>query len=210
MNKVLVIGASGQIGQRLLSILSSKHIPTIAMVRNAKKLPTPNSNIEVIEADLEGEFSHAMQGCSTVVFTAGSGPTTGLDKTFLVDLWGAAKAIDTAKAHNIKHFIMVSSRGAGNPDNGPVAIKPYCIAKHFADEHLVRSGLNYTILRPGRLTDAPIKSTISTTRPAAPEAQFISREITAQAIAHCINNRAVDGKIFELYEGEKTLSELLA
>lgn len=212
MDKTLIIGASGQIGTLLLHTLAELSLPTVAMVRNKQSLAAnlqALNGIDIIEADLEKDISNAMRGCSTVIFTAGSGANTGLDKTLLVDLWGAAKAVDAAKASNVKHFIMVSSRGAANPDTGPAAIKPYCVAKHFADEHLIRSGVNYTILRPGRLTNAPIVNTITTEKPTDPELQFISREVTAQVITHCINNSAAHKKIYELYEGNQTILDAI-
>ena len=208
MNKILIIGASGKIGKILLASLSQSQYTTVAMVRNSHQCVFPES-VEVIEANLEDNFEFAMQGCNTVIFTAGSGAGTGLDKTLLVDLWGARKAIDAAKAHEVNHFIMVSSRGADNPDLGPIAIKPYLVAKHFADDYLQQSGLNYTILRPGRLTDDEGTGLIKTQRPADPEAQFISRKDTASVIAHCLDNKLVVGKIYELYKGPESIEDVI-
>jgi uncharacterized protein YbjT (DUF2867 family) len=208
MNKILVIGASGKIGR----ILFSKHLDAfstaVAMVRSRRKQDFA-APVEVVEADLEQEIDFTMEECSTVVFTAGSGANTGLDKTLLVDLWGACKAIDAAKKHGVEHFIMVSSRGADNPDNGPMAIKPYLVAKHFADEYLIQSRLNYTILRPGRLTDSEATGLINITRPTDPEKQTISREDTAKVIVHCLNNKSVVNKIYELYKGLNTVESVI-
>lgn len=209
MKKILVIGASGKIGRILVSKLSDLSHPTRAMVRDRHKCTFPES-VEVVEADLEGDIASAMSGCGTVVFTAGSGAGTGLDKTLLVDLWGARKAIESAKASGVEHFIMVSSRGADNPDFGPVAIKPYLVAKHFADEYLINSGLNYTVLRPGRLTDDAGSGLIKTRRPKDPDEQFISREDTARAIIHSLNNKSTVGKVYELYEGQERIEDAIA
>ncbi len=96
MKKVLIIGANGKIGRILTSRLSESGFPVVAMVRDRNGCSF-HSSVEVVEADLEGDIHSAMQGCGTVVFTAGSGAKTGLDKTLLVDLWGASKAIDAAK-----------------------------------------------------------------------------------------------------------------
>ncbi len=208
MSKILIIGAAGKIGTLLTTQLSTSNEAIVAMVKDKSACDFPQ-NIEVIEADLEADFSHALTACSTVVFTAGSGAHTGCDKTLLVDLWGAVKAIDAAKLQRVKHFIIVSARNAGNPELGPSAIKPYLIAKHFADQYLVNSGLNYTILRPGRLTDEIGIGLIRTTRPAEASQQLISRQDTANSIAHCINNASTLGKIYELYTGEQKIEEAL-
>lgn len=208
MEKTLVIGASGKIGQLLLPLLISSNIPVVAMVRDSNKL-VPMDGVEIVEADIEGEFGFALKNCNRVIFSAGSGATTGLDKTFLVDLWGARKAIDYAKATSIQHFVMISSRGADNPDKGPTAIKPYLIAKHFADEYLVNSGVTYTILRPGRLTDDDGQGLITSDRPNNPEEQAISRIDTARVVLHCLKNPAVKNKIYELYKGDSPINRTI-
>ena len=204
MGKTLVIGASGKIGRILLSKYTESIISPVAMVRDQRKQGFSKS-VEVVEADLEQDIDSVMNGCSTVVFTAGSGAGSGLDKTLLVDLWGARKAIDASKKAGIDHFIMVSSRGADNPDYGPLAIKPYLVAKHFADEYLIQSGLNYTILRPGRLIDDEGSGLINTIRPQNPEKQVISRDDTAKVIVHCLHNKKVSNKIYELYKGQDSV-----
>lgn len=208
MRNVLVIGASGQVGRILVSELTQLGIPTVAAVRNKHQLSF-QEEVTVVEADLESDITPAMDTCETVVFLAGSGAHTGADKTLLVDLWGAVKAIEAARSCDIKHFIMVSARDAGDPDRGPVAIKPYLIAKHFADGYLECSGLNFTILRPGRFIDIEGEGLITTQRPSEPDMQFITRSDTASAIVHCINNPSVIGNIYEIYAGSEPIDRVI-
>ncbi|WP_096086144.1 SDR family oxidoreductase [Agaribacterium haliotis] len=211
MNKILVIGANGKIGRILCTKIAERGLACKAMLRDIHNTDF-SPEVERVEADLEGDISHAMKDCDCVIFSAGSGAQTGFDKTLLIDLWGAKKAIDCAKDNNIKHFIMVSSRGADNPDNGPQRIKPYLVAKYFADDYLQKqqgSKLNYTILRPGRLTDSKACGLVRTDRPASQELQQISRADTADAIIHCLNNHKVHNKVFELFEGDRPISEAL-
>jgi len=210
MKKTLIIGASGKIGKMITALLHDNNHSVAAMVRNMNKVQELVSlGINVVEGNLEENFESAFSGCERVVFSAGSGAGTSADKTLLIDLWGACRAIDIVKENNICHFIMVSSRGADNPDKGPIAIKPYLIAKHFADNYLIASGLNYTILRPGRLLDERGTGLIRTTRPISPEEQVISREDTAKAIYHCLTNNKTIGKIYELYKGDIPLSTII-
>ncbi|EGK12437.1 NAD dependent epimerase/dehydratase [Desmospora sp. 8437] len=84
----------------------------------------------------------------------------GGDKTLLIDLDGAFKTIDAGVAHGVDRFIMVSSMMADRPEQGSDKMRHYFVAKGRADERLRESGLNYTIIRPGRLTDEPGKGTI--------------------------------------------------
>ncbi len=206
----LVIGANGQIGRLLVDKLVKLGDPPKALVRTeeqaehfAKLGATP------VIGDLEGDFSSAFTGCSQVVFTAGSGGKTGADKTILVDMWGAMKAVDTALNAGIQHFVMVSSRGAENPEQGPDKIKHYTVCKKIADDYLLRSGLAYTILRPGRLTNDPATGRFASQWPADPDDQWIPREDVADTILYCLNEPWTIGKIFPLFHGDKPLEEAL-
>src|SRR5690625_4335031 len=126
------------------------------MVRNEGQAAALNEKgVEAVVADLEGsvaEIADVMQGCDAVIFSAGSGGHTGADKTLLVDLDGAVKSMEAAEKVGTKRYVMVSAIQAHNREswaNSP--IKPYMVAKHFADKALVASKLNYTIVRPGGL-----------------------------------------------------------
>src|SRR5699024_13799 len=108
---------------------------------------------EVPVADLEGDCSSALAGCDAVVFTAGSGAHTGPDKTEDVDRNGAINLINQAVRSGVQRFVMVSSMRADAPEKGPDGMRHYFEAKQAADNHLRASGLAYTIVRPGRLTE---------------------------------------------------------
>ena len=209
MSKTLVIGSTGQIGLQLLPLLQQAGLKVVALTRNPGKL-AGIAGLEIIEGDLESDFEHAFVGCERVIFTAGSGASTGADKTLLVDLWAARKAVDYALKHHLKHFVMVSSRGADNPDRGHSPIKPYLVAKCFADEYLQRSGVPYTILRPGRLTDDAATGCITTRRPEDAERQHISRADTARIITHVIRTGQSRNITYELYRGDTPFADLIA
>jgi uncharacterized protein YbjT (DUF2867 family) len=209
MDKTLVIGANGQIGRQLIGMMSLADMPVKAMIRNpeqARKLSQLGA--ETIVADLEAPLpDEAFADCDKVVFTAGSGSKTGADKTILIDLWAAVKAVDMAKKHQIKQFVMVSARDAGDPENGTVAIKHYNICKHFADKHLLESGVPYTILRPGRLTNEAATGLITTQRPEQEEQQSITRADVAACILQCLDHSEAINQIDELYNGDTPVSE---
>ncbi|UTF61609.1 SDR family oxidoreductase [Gilvimarinus sp. DA14] len=204
----LVIGAGGQIGRMIVRKLHESGKPVIAMLRKPDA-ELESLGIDIRFADLEEDFSHALTGCDQVIFTAGSGAKTGADKTILVDMWGAIKAIDAANKAGIKHFVMVSSRGAEDPDNGPAAIKHYSVCKKMADDHLLASGLNYTILRPGRLLNEPATGGFSSAMPEAKEAQIITREDVADACIYCLQTSGTVNKIYPLVNGNQPLANAL-
>lgn len=210
MNKTLIIGASGQIGKHTTQLLVKSSKPVRALVRDKNKLSElEDSDLEVVEIDLENNFRHAFDDVDQVIFTAGSGAHTGPDKTLLIDLWAAKKAIDYAKEADVEHFTMISSIGAHDPDDLPSKIKPYLVAKHMADEYLIQSGVPYTILRPGPLTNEAGIGKITIKRPTNREAMAISREDVAKAAIYTLDNGNLRGKIFELFGGTYDFDKVL-
>lgn len=154
--KVFVVGANGQIGKQLTERLhESENHKVLAMVRKEEQQKELQSKgIETVVADLEGtveELQGVLTGCDAIVFTAGSGGSTGSDKTLLIDLDGAVKTMEAAEKAGVDRFIMVSALQANNRENWNENLKPYYVAKHYADKMLVQSNLNYTIIRPGGL-----------------------------------------------------------
>lgn len=206
----LIIGANGQIGRLLVQKLVRDGERPRAMVRSedqARELRQMGA--EPVIGDLEGEFDAALQGCDKLVFTAGSGPDTGADKTILVDMWGAMKAVDAAAEEGIDQFVMVSSRGAQDPDAGPAKIRHYTVCKKVADDYLLDSELPCTILRPGRLINDPASHRVTTKWPEDPQRQWISREDVANAIAFCLYEPATIDRIYPLFHGDQPLEKAL-
>lgn len=154
--KVLVIGAHGQIGNKLVHKLKSSTHNPLAMVREEKQAKEfKDAGIEAVVADLEGDFEHAFtHNVDAVVFAAGSGPDTGADKTHLIDRLGAKKSVDFAIKNKIPRFILVSAMGADyKPTEWPKEMVTYYEAKADADKHLIQSNLDWTIILPGELSD---------------------------------------------------------
>ena len=211
MSKTLIIGASGQIGKMTTQKLLDNGETVVGLVRDKTKLSDINNdNLEVVEGDLEQDFSHAFKGCDKVIFAAGSGGSTGADKTMLIDLWAACKAVDYAKAANVSQFVMVSSIGADDPSQGSDKMKPYLVAKHKADEHLMNSGLNYTVIRPGSLKDEDAKGGFQTAKPDSKDKMVITREDVADALVFTVGNAKLTNKVFELFNGEQSLEQAFA
>jgi len=210
MSKTLIIGASGQIGNIITQTMAQTNESARALVRDKSKLShITGKQLEVIEMDLEGDFSAAFEGIDRVIFTAGSGAQTGPDKTLLIDLWAAKKAVDYAKDAQVKQFILVSSIGADDPDALESNIKPYLVAKHMADDYLIKSGIPYTIVRPGPLTNDKSQGKITIKRPDSRAEMAIPRADVAKAVMFILSKDNLDGKVFELFNGTYDFDNVL-
>jgi len=162
--KTLIIGANGQIGKKVLNECAAMGMNIRAMVRSEEQFKAlQEQGIEAVIGDLEGNITDAFKGCQRVIFTAGSGSKSSPHKTLLVDLWGSIRAIEESERQGIQHFIMVSSLKSDDPLRGPERIRHYLVARNRADDRLMRSKLNYTLLRPGRLTDEMATGKLSAT-----------------------------------------------
>ncbi|QPL41863.1 SDR family oxidoreductase [Pseudoalteromonas sp. A41-2] len=209
--KTLIIGASGQIGKMTTQKMLAQEHEVVALVRDKSKLTDiEHPNLSIVEQDLENDFSRALTGVQQVIFSAGSGGATGADKTLLIDLWAAVKAINYAVDAQVEHFIMVSSIGADDPDGIESSIKPYLVTKHMADEHLLHSGLHYSIVRPGTLLNESASGLFTINRPATRQDAVINREDVADALVYIASHKPDKSQLFELFNGDKPLDELLA
>ncbi len=149
---VLVAGATGKTGIRLVKELTSRGHHPIALVRESSDTRALVPGVELRQGDLTELADGVCDGCDAVIFAAGSGGSAGPEMTDKVDRDGAIRLIDIAAKAKVRRFVMLSSVGAGDPDpDGKLA--HYLQAKHDADEHLRASGIPYSILRPVSLTE---------------------------------------------------------
>lgn len=149
---ILVAGATGKTGLRLINELKNNGHHPIALVRASSDTADLPSDLELRHGDLTDLQDDVCEGCDAVIFAAGSGGSTGPEMTDTVDRDGANRLVDIAAKAGVERFVMLSSVGAENPDpEGELA--HYLKAKHDADEHLKASGLSYAIVRPVSLTE---------------------------------------------------------
>ena len=148
---VLVSGATGLTGQRLVpQLIEAGHSP-IALVRDGSDTSTLPQGCATRKGDLTDLPEDICEGVDAVIFAAGSGGDTDEEMTDKVDRDGAKALVDRARAAGVKRFVMLSARGVDDPDPNS-DLYHYAKAKKAADEHLVASGVPYSIIRPGALT----------------------------------------------------------
>ncbi|MFS0823856.1 SDR family oxidoreductase [Bacillus sp. 1P02SD] len=210
--KVCVVGANGQIGKQVVGLLneSGEHTP-LAMVRKQEQVAYfTELGVETVVASIADsvkEIREAISGCDAVVFTAGSGGHTGPDQTLLIDLDGAVKTIEAAEQSGVKRFVMVSALGANQREKWNEAIRPYYVAKHYADRILEQSELTYTIVRPGGLLNEEGTGKIAVgenlTRNTIPRADV------AKVIVASLTEERTFNQAFDLVSGEEPIVDAL-
>jgi uncharacterized protein YbjT (DUF2867 family) len=208
---ILVAGGHGQVALRLLKILADQGHRARGLIRK----PEQAADLEAVGAvpvlgDLENDDSLAgyVRGADAVVFAAGAGPGSGAARKKTVDLGGAVKLADAAKAEGVRRYVMVSSIGADRPESASDAMRPYLEAKAQADDYVRASGLDWTIVRPGSLTDEPGTGRVRVSRELGNRGP-VPRDDVAAVLAASLTTPATIGQTFELFAGDTPIAEAL-
>jgi uncharacterized protein YbjT (DUF2867 family) len=210
--KVAIAGGHGKIARLLEELLVKRGDSALGLIRNPDHADDLRDlGAEPVLCDLEGDcdVAAAITGADAVVFAAGAGPGSGVERKRTMDLGGALKLIEAAKANGISRYLIVSAMGAADPPaEGSGAFGEYLRAKAEADRALAASGLDYTIVRPGRLTDDPGSGLVDV----APrlERGSVPRADVAAVLLACLDVENTIGREFDLLSGETPIEEALA
>lgn len=206
--RVLVAGANGKTGSRVVARLRSGSHEPVAMVREeGQRDRFRDQGVETVLADLEQPVDDAVDGCDAVIFAAGSGSGTGLDKTAAVDRDGAVTSMVAAEAAGVGRYVMLSSLGA-DPGSEGRALSPYLRAKGVADRWLRRSGMVHTIVRPGRLTDEEGLGTVEAARSLG-RSGSIPRDDVAEVLVACLEVPSTEDETVEVLSDGPPIREAL-
>ncbi len=208
---VVVLGGHGQIARRLLGLLAERGHMARGVVRNPEHVAElERLGAQAIVLDLErDELTGAVRGADAVVFAAGAEAGSGPERKQTVDLGGAVKLIDARRAEGVARYLMISATGAADPSAGPEAMRPYLEAKAEADRRLAGSGLDFTIVRPGRLTDEPGTGRIDAA-PSVGRRGEVKRDDVAQTLLEVLEAPNAVGKTFEVLGGQNPVAEAVA
>jgi len=158
--RVTIVGGHGQIAQLLTRLLVSRGDEVVGIIRNpAQSEELRDLGAEPLVLDLEAttlpEAATALAGSDAVVFAAGAGPGSGIERKYTVDQGAADLSAAAAQAAGVSRFLQVSSMGTDQPPQDEDVFSHYLRAKAAAEQFLRDTDLDYLIVRPGRLTDEP-------------------------------------------------------
>lgn len=203
---VLVAGAHGQVGQHLTRVLAAGDHDVRGMVRDdAQTGRIEELGARPVVADLTDSVDHAVEGCSAVIFAAGSGG----EDVWGVDCEGAKRLMDAAESEALDRFVMLSSINADRPEESPEALREYLRAKAEADASLRERDLTHTIVRPGPLTNEAGTGRIRTGEHLDRRRIEIPREDVARTLAAALPMEQTFDLTFELASGEHPIQKAL-
>jgi uncharacterized protein YbjT (DUF2867 family) len=202
---VLVAGGHGQIARRLLRLLAQRGHTPRGLIRNPDHVADLESDgAHPVLCDLEyDDVRPHIGGADAIVFAAGAGPGSGPERKQTLDLGGALKCIEAARELGVDRFLMVSSMRTEQADTaGPM--QAYFKAKRDADQALEASGLAWTIVRPGALTNEPGSGSVEL---ALSLARFgeISRDDVAAVLYACLLAQNTVHAKFDLLNGNEPI-----
>jgi uncharacterized protein YbjT (DUF2867 family) len=210
---VVIVGGHGKIALLLTRMLSERGDRVRSLIRNpAHAADVEAAGGEAVVCDIEqvdeNAVASATAGADAVVFAAGAGPGSGAERKWTVDHAGAVKLITAAKANAIDRYVMVSTIGADPEAAGDDTFAVYLRAKGKADAELSASGLAYTIVRPGPLTDDPGSGRIAAGEDVGDGS--ISREDVAAVLDVSLHDPELAGATFVVTEGDAPIEQALA
>ncbi|MCW2771742.1 MAG: NAD-dependent epimerase/dehydratase [Nocardioides sp.] len=212
MSRIAIVGGHGKVALHLIHVLRRSDHSPVALVRKEEyraELEERGAEVRLLDIERQGasDFAAAFEGCEAVVFAAGGGPDGNIERKRTVDLEGSLKSIEGATQAGIARFVQISAIGVDDPlpaDTSDVW-RAYVEAKRDADAALRTSSLDWTILRPGRLTDDPATGLVSL------GADVLRGDVTradvGAVIAAVLDAGSTIGKQWNLVNGDTPVNE---
>jgi uncharacterized protein YbjT (DUF2867 family) len=208
---IVIAGGHGQIARQLGRLLADRGDRVRGLIRNPDQAGDLEAiGVEPVVFDLERDdgLATAIEGADVAVFAAGAGPGSGAARKETMDRDGAIKLIEACKADGVGRYLIVSSMGAKPGVTGDEVFEVYLRAKFEADEAVRASGLDYTVVRPGALTDDPGTGRIAV----APDLArgSVARADVAATFAAMLEAPNTIGKTLDLVGGDTPIADAVA
>lgn len=212
--RIAIAGGHGQIARLLGQRLSGEGHDVVGLIRTPEQADDLRAAgmkptvISLEDASVD-DVAEVINGCDAVVFAAGGGPESGRARKWSVDLMGAVLLADAAEQAGVRRYVMVSSIGSDAPENVDAGVfQVYLYAKGGADADLRTRDLDWTIVRPGMLTDdAPTgQVTINPDQ----QRQPITRGDVAHTLAQVLTSGHAIRETFVVVNGATPVDEAVA
>ena len=210
--RVVIAGGHGQIALLLERALTEHGDRAVGLVRNPDHVgDVEATGAEAVVLDLEhttvDAAVSALSGAAAVVFAAGGGPGSGATRKETVDKGAAILLADAAQRAGVRRYVMVSAMGTDRADpTSDDVYQVYLRAKQAADDDLRSRDLDWTIVKPGRLTDDPATGRITV---GSLSRGSVTRADVAATLHAVLHTPSTIGATFDLLGGETPVDEAL-
>ncbi len=211
--RIVIAGGHGQIARQLGRLLAATGHETVGMIRKAEQAPDlREAGIEPAMIDLEAtdmsQMVEVVRGADVVVFAAGGGADGNVERKETVDKGAAIMLADAAEAAGVRRYVLLSSMGTDQADpSSEKVMQIYLRAKQAADDDIRSRDLDWTVVKPGALTDDAPSGEIQVGRL---EHGSITRSDVAHVLAEVIASDHTIGKTFDLLNGDHPVRQALA
>ncbi|HKN98473.1 MAG TPA: NAD(P)H-binding protein [Pseudonocardiaceae bacterium] len=211
--RVVIAGGHGKIALRLARLLAERGDEPVGLIRDIAQAPDLAAvGCDAVLCDLErvdaGELAGHVAGADAVVFAAGAGPGSGAARKDTVDRAAAELLAEAARRAGVRRYLLISAMGldrAGSPDIDEV-FAAYLVAKKAAEDAVRVFALDWTILRPGRLTDDPGTGRVLLAPPPVRYGE-VSRDDVAAVLVELLDRPASARHTFELVSGADPVAD---
>jgi uncharacterized protein YbjT (DUF2867 family) len=211
--RVVIAGGHGQIALLLEKVLADRGHHAVGVVRNPDHVgDVEATGAEAVVLDLEkadvADLTDVVKGSDAVVFAAGGGPNSGAARKETGDKGAAVLLAEAAEQAGVRRYVMVSAMGTdkADPDSGDV-FQVYLRAKQAADDDVRSRDLDWTVVRPGRLTDDPAGGRVQV---GTLDRGDVPRADVAAVLAEVLVTDGTIGATFDLLAGHQTVDAALA
>ncbi|MEU9836205.1 NAD(P)H-binding protein [Streptosporangium sp. NPDC048047] len=212
--RTVIAGGHGKIGLRLGRLLAGRGDEVVSLIRDpAQEDDIRETGAEPVVCDLEKagveEVAALLAGADAAVFAAGAGAGSGVPRKDTVDRAAAVLLAEAAERAGVRRLVQISSMGAGQPPQpgSDEVWAAYIDAKTAAENDLERRrDLDWTILRPGTLTDDPGTGRVMLSHPPVPHGR-VPRDDVAAVIVELLDSPGPHRHIVELVGGEVPVAE---
>ncbi|WP_328852772.1 SDR family oxidoreductase [Micromonospora globbae] len=210
--RVVIAGGHGKIARLLLRELAGRGDTAVGLIRNPDHAADLTAvGAQPVLADLErvgvDELAGHLAGADAVVHADGAGPGSGAARKDTVDRAAAVLLADAAQRAGVRRYLLVSSMGvedAPRPGTDEV-FAAYLRAKKAAEDDVTGRDLDWTVLRPGRLTDDPPTGRVTLERRVPRGA--VTRADVAGVLVALLDAPATAGLVLELVNGDTPVAE---
>ncbi|MEE1930933.1 NAD(P)H-binding protein [Streptomyces sp. TRM 70351] len=205
--RTVIAGGNGKIALRLARLLTGRGDEAVGLIRRPEAGEDVRAHgAEPVVCDLErapaDEVARHLAGADAAVFAAGAGPGSGVARKDTVDRAAAELFAEAAARAGVRRLLVVSAMSVDRepPPGTEEVFAAYLRAKGAADTAIrARTDLDWTILRPGRLTDEP--GTGRVRLGADLERGDVPRDDVAAVLVALLDEPRTAGRTFDLTTG---------